>query len=153
MPLDAPVMRMERGVFMAAMLSAGERRSDGGTSLLPGGCADIVTVPCYIHGSGSASHHVPGSAALTVASMTGFARAAGQRGGWSWTWELKSVNGKSLDLRLRLTPGHDRLEMPVREAVGKRFRRGNLTLVLTLARSEGEVPFRVNREQIGRAHV
>src|SRR3546814_10872777 len=40
--------------------------------------------------------------------------------------------------------------MPVREAAGKRFRRGNLTLVLTLARSEGEVPFRVNRELLER---
>src|SRR3546814_20540246 len=88
-------------------------------------------------------HHVSGSAALTVASMTGFARAAGQRGGYSWTWELKSVNGKSLDFRLRLPPGHDRLEMPLPEAAGQRFRRGNITLVLTLARRAGEVPVRV----------
>src|SRR3546814_17865545 len=94
--------------------------------------------------------HVSVTAALPVASRAGFARAAGQRGGYSGTWELNSVNGKSLDLRLRLPPGHDRLEMPVREADGKRFRRGNLTLVLTLARREGEVPFRVHREPLER---
>src|SRR3546814_15190630 len=106
MPLDAPVMRMERGVFMAAMLSAGERRSDGAPSLLPGGCADIVTVPCYIHGSGSASHHVPGSAALTVASMPGFARAAGQRAGGDWTWVWESVHGQERVLRRGETQAH-----------------------------------------------
>ena len=46
--------------------------------------------------------------------MTGFARAHGTSGAYGWAWELKSVNAKGLDLRLRLPPGWDALETPVR---------------------------------------
>ena len=46
---------------------------------------------------------------MSVTSMTGFARADGEGLGISWVWEVKSVNGKSLDLRLRLAPGSRRV--------------------------------------------
>ena len=49
--------------------------------------------------------------------MTGFARTEGEADGISWVWELKSVNGRSLDLRLRLPPGFDALEPPLRAAL------------------------------------
>ena len=62
---------------------------------------------------------------MGIASMTGFARAEGDELGVSWAWEIKSVNGKSLDLRLRLAPGFDPLEPQLRALLAQRFRRGN----------------------------
>src|SRR5205085_10557242 len=53
-------------------------------------------------------------------------RAQGDELGISWVWEIKSVNGKSLDLRLRLAPGFDSLEPQLRALVAQRFRRGSL---------------------------
>ena len=52
--------------------------------------------------------------------MTGFARSDGASDGLAWAWELRSVNGRGLDLRLRLPPGFDALEPALREAAGKR---------------------------------
>lgn len=81
--------------------------------------------------------------------MTGFSRVTGQHGGWQWTWEAKSVNARSLDIRFRAPPGHDRLEMPVREAVSGRFRRGSFNVNLTLYRADADAverPMRINRE-------
>ena len=62
-----------------------------------------------------------------LASMTGFARSAGSADGVAWTWELRSVNGRGLDLRLRLPPGCDAIEPALREAAGKMLRRGNVS--------------------------
>src|SRR5216683_1263843 len=58
--------------------------------------------------------------------MTGFARAEGEADGVSWAWELKSVNARSLDLRLRLPPGFDPLEPQLRAGLARRCRRGNI---------------------------
>ena len=69
-----------------------------------------------------------------LASMTGFARADGAAAGLAWVWELRSVNGRGLDLRLRLPPGWDALEPALREAAGKALRRGNVTANLTVKR-------------------
>ena len=74
-----------------------------------------------------------------LASMTGFARTEGTVGGLAWVWELRSVNGRGLDLRFRLPPGWDALEPRLREAVANRLRRGNITANLTI-RHEGEAP-------------
>ncbi|MFC2998327.1 YicC/YloC family endoribonuclease [Falsiroseomonas tokyonensis] len=72
-----------------------------------------------------------------LASMTGFARDSGTLpDGSSFVWELRSVNGRGLDVRLRLPPGLDVLEAPLREAVGKRLKRGNLSATLTLKRED-----------------
>ncbi|HKM60993.1 MAG TPA: YicC/YloC family endoribonuclease [Acidisphaera sp.] len=72
-----------------------------------------------------------------LASMTGFARHDGQAGGVAWTWEMRSVNGRGLDLRLRLPPGHDSLEPSLRDIAGRALRRGNVTATLTIKREEG----------------
>lgn len=72
--------------------------------------------------------------ASPLASMTGFARADGTVDGFAWAWELRSVNGRGLDLRLRLPPGWDALEPALREAAGQRLKRGNVTANLTLKR-------------------
>jgi uncharacterized protein (TIGR00255 family) len=71
-----------------------------------------------------------------LASMTGFARAEGNAEAVAWSWELRSVNGRGLDLRLRLPPGYDSLEPALREAAGKVLKRGNVTATLTVKREE-----------------
>jgi uncharacterized protein (TIGR00255 family) len=69
-----------------------------------------------------------------LASMTGFARTEGSAAGLTWAWELRSVNGRGLDLRFRLPPGWDTLEPALREAAGKALKRGNVTANLTVKR-------------------
>lgn len=70
------------------------------------------------------------------ASMTGFGRAAGDCQGVAWLWELRSVNGRGLELRLRLPPGLDALEPALRQAAAATLSRGNVSAVLTLRRAE-----------------
>jgi uncharacterized protein (TIGR00255 family) len=67
--------------------------------------------------------------------MTGFGRAAGEQDQLGWAWELRSVNARGLDLRLRLPPGFDALEPPLREAAGRHVKRGSLTANLTVRRA------------------
>jgi uncharacterized protein (TIGR00255 family) len=71
-----------------------------------------------------------------LASMTGFARTDGSVEGVAWVWELRSVNGRGLELRFRLPPGLDRLEPQLRDAAQKRLRRGNVNASLTVRRDE-----------------
>lgn len=68
------------------------------------------------------------------ASMTGFARTQGIQGDTEWVWELRSVNGRGLDLRFRLPPGFDALEPSLREAGAAVLKRGNVGATLTLRR-------------------
>ena len=84
---------------------------------------------------------------LGITSMTGFARAQDDQLGISWVWEIKSVNGKSLDVRLRLAPGFDSLEPQLRALLAQRFRRGNFAATLTVTRTQPAV-VRVNRETL-----
>lgn len=71
---------------------------------------------------------------MKLHSMTGFARAVADHEGTAIAWEVKSVNGKSVEVRLRLPPGCERLEQAARQAVQKRFARGNFQATLTLGR-------------------
>ena len=90
---------------------------------------------------------------MGISSMTGFARSEGEAAGVAWVWEIKSVNGRSLDLRLRLPSGYDAIEPQLRAALGGRFRRGNLSANLTIDRTQPP-SVRINREllaQIGAA--
>ena len=64
--------------------------------------------------------------------MTGYARVSGEQNGLGWVWEVKSVNGRGLDVRTRLPPGYDFLDLPVRDATQKRLKRGNVTVNLSL---------------------
>lgn len=75
-------------------------------------------------------------ASLGLASMTGFARTDGVAAGLTWAWELRSVNGRGLDVRLRLPPGFDALEPALREAAAGVLRRGNVNASLTVKREE-----------------
>lgn len=75
-----------------------------------------------------------------LCSMTGFAREAGTLAdGSAFAWEMKSVNGRGLELRFRMPPGLDALEAPARETAARHFKRGNVQIGLVL-RSESRVP-------------
>ena len=73
---------------------------------------------------------------MTVASMTGFALAEGNQAATSWRWELRSVNGRGLELRFRLPSGFDALEPGLRDTAAKQLKRGNVTANLTIKREE-----------------
>ncbi|MEA2758163.1 MAG: hypothetical protein QOH65_776 [Methylobacteriaceae bacterium] len=77
--------------------------------------------------------------------MTGFARQAGQSGAWSWAWEVKTVNAKGFDLRLRLPPGFDALEPAIRADVAKWLTRGTCFASLSAQRAGAEADIRINR--------
>ncbi len=83
---------------------------------------------------------------MPLASMTGFARAQGTSGAYAWAWELKSVNAKGLDLRLRLPPGWDAVEVPARAALSKLLSRGTISANLTIDRSGAAPSVRVNED-------
>ncbi|MAF48744.1 MAG: YicC family protein [Rhodospirillaceae bacterium] len=78
--------------------------------------------------------------------MTGFARATGAEGSHTWSWEVKSVNGKGLDVRCRMPSGFDEMEAAARAAVSKRFKRGNINLTLSLALDESGIGYRINKD-------
>jgi uncharacterized protein (TIGR00255 family) len=83
---------------------------------------------------------------MTLSSMTGFARSQGVSREYSWTWEIKSVNSKGLDLRLRLPPGWDEIEPRLRTLAANTITRGALQAMLTVERV-GVVPVvRVNTQ-------
>jgi uncharacterized protein (TIGR00255 family) len=80
---------------------------------------------------------------MALSSMTGFARGHGTCGAYAWSWELKSVNAKGLDLRLRVPPGWDAVEIPARRAATV-LARGTVYGTLSVKR-EGIAPVvRVN---------
>jgi uncharacterized protein (TIGR00255 family) len=88
---------------------------------------------------------------MALSSMTGFARGHGVSGPYAWAWELKSVNAKGLDLRLRLPPGWDAVEIPVRNRAAEVLTRGTVYGTLTAER-RGVVPIvRINEPVLAAA--
>lgn len=88
---------------------------------------------------------------MTLKSMTGFARADGVHGDISWYWEARSVNGRSLDLRLRLPSGFERLEIGARGLAQEKLARGNCTINLGLKRETGQMEIRLNEAALAQA--
>ncbi|KQQ37721.1 hypothetical protein ASG19_01020 [Rhizobium sp. Leaf306] len=84
----------------------------------------------------------------SLQSMTGFARSEGTSGRNRFAWELRSVNGKGLDMRLRLPSGVDRLEQDVRKRISERFSRGNLQVALSLSTDDAKVEAVLNRDAL-----
>ena len=82
--------------------------------------------------------------------MTGFAQVAGTTadGQARWTWDIKTVNAKGLDLRLRVPPGLDRLEMEARRRIGARLTRGTCHASLTVTREAKPASIRVDAERL-----
>ena len=81
---------------------------------------------------------------MALSSMTGFARSHGVCGSYAWAWEIKSVNGKGLDLRLRLPPGWDAIEVGVRSRAAETLARGSIQAGLTVERTGAAPVVRVN---------
>lgn len=80
--------------------------------------------------------------------MTGFASREGEVDGFAFLLDVRSVNNRSLDLRVRLPAGYERLEADVRKKVTARFRRGSISLSLTVRRLEREQRFAINHDQL-----
>src|SRR3954469_8244286 len=83
---------------------------------------------------------------MAIASMTGFAREAGVTGPFQWAGELKSVNGRGLDLRLRLPPGFDAIGEEARAEVQRGLSRGQCQLSLTATRRASAPRVRLNED-------
>lgn len=83
--------------------------------------------------------------------MTGYARHEGRHDADSWVWEVKSVNGRGLEIRCRLPSGADHLELPVRAAAAERLKRGNVAVTLTFARRATGPKLAVNRALLDEA--
>src|SRR5262252_5985916 len=81
---------------------------------------------------------------MALSSMTGFARGHGVSGAYSWAWELKSVNAKGFDLRLRLPPGWDAVEGPARNGAAQVLARGTVHGTLTVERRGAAPRVRIN---------
>ena len=71
---------------------------------------------------------------MAISSMTGFGRSEAATPACKWVWEVRSVNGRGLDVRLRLPPGFEALEPALRDIATKRFQRGNISATLTVDR-------------------
>ena len=82
---------------------------------------------------------------MTLSSMTGFARSQGVSGPYAWTWEIKSVNAKGFDLRLRVPTGWDAVEQPARAKAAEGFSRGTLQATLSVERQGMAPQVRVNK--------
>ena len=83
---------------------------------------------------------------MALSSMTGFARSHGASGPYIFEWELKSVNAKGLDLRLRLPQGWDELETFAKKRAGDMLSRGTIYANLGVKRSDAVSTVRINEE-------
>jgi uncharacterized protein (TIGR00255 family) len=90
---------------------------------------------------------------MTLKSMTGFARADGVHGDTDWSWEARSVNGRGLELRLRLPSGFEALEIRVRGLAQEKLARGNCTLNLSVRRKAGTTEIRLNEAVLAQARA
>jgi uncharacterized protein (TIGR00255 family) len=90
---------------------------------------------------------------MTLKSMTGFARADGLHGDTSWHWEARSVNGRNLDLRLRLPSGFEALEIKTRALAQEKLARGNCTISLWVKREGGQLEIRLNEAALRQAQA
>jgi uncharacterized protein (TIGR00255 family) len=83
---------------------------------------------------------------MALSSMTGFARSHGTSGPYSFEWELKSVNAKGFDLRMRMPPGFDEVEAVARKRATEVLSRGTVYANLTVRRSNAASSVRINEE-------
>jgi uncharacterized protein (TIGR00255 family) len=88
---------------------------------------------------------------MALVSMTGFADAQGAFDTLRWRWEVRSVNGRSLDLRLRIPPGLEGMEAAARVLAGERFRRGNIQASLTMDSQDGARGLRIDTAALAEA--
>src|SRR5204862_7367265 len=84
--------------------------------------------------------------AMALSSMTGFARSQGASGPYTFEWDLKSVNAKRFDLRLRLPPGWDDLEAAAKKRAGELLSRGTVYANLNVKRANSVSAVRINED-------
>lgn len=85
---------------------------------------------------------------MSLSSMTGFARTQGSQGPWRWHWEVRSVNARGLDVRVRMPEGFESLEQPSRVLATERFTRGGVSITLTLDADPSRGAIRVNTDAL-----
>ena len=83
---------------------------------------------------------------MALSSMTGFARSHGTSGPYAFEWELKSVNAKGFDFRMRLPPGWDEIEAPIRKRSADVLSRGTVYANLTVKRANAASVVRINED-------
>lgn len=83
---------------------------------------------------------------MSIASMTGFAREAGVTGAYQWAWEIKTVNGRGLEIRVRTPSGLDAVGEDARSQILKALTRGQGQLTLVLSRTSSTPRLRVNQD-------
>src|SRR6185312_5068340 len=83
---------------------------------------------------------------MALSSMTGFARSHGTSGPYVFEWELKSVNAKGFDFRMRLPPGWDEIEAPIRKRSADVLSRGTVYANLTVKRANAASVVRINED-------
>lgn len=81
---------------------------------------------------------------MTISGMTGFGRAEGSQGDWTWSVEARSVNGRNLDVRFRGPNGFDGLERLAKVSAQTRLNRGQVTLGVQAKRTEPSATLKVN---------
>lgn len=81
---------------------------------------------------------------MALSSMTGFARGQGAAGSYVWNWEIKSVNAKGLDIRLRVPAGWDAVDVAARKAATDALSRGTVYGNLTVERKGMAPKVRIN---------
>ena len=86
---------------------------------------------------------------MALSSMTGFARSHGTSGPYAFEWELKSVNAKGFDLRVRLPPGWDDLEAFAKKRAGEVLSRGTVYANLNVKRTNAVSTVRINEDVLG----
>ncbi len=88
---------------------------------------------------------------MQLSSMTGFSRVDGAHEGWRYVWEVRSVNGRSLEWRARLPAGFDALEPEMRKCAKEKLSRGSLNIGLMLNTDRPATSYRVNEAMLGDA--
>jgi len=83
---------------------------------------------------------------MTIKSMTGFGRADGSHADWRWHWELKTVNARGLDVRMRLPQGFESIEQDLRSALQARLKRGAVQVFINVDRERSGADIRINTE-------
>ncbi len=85
---------------------------------------------------------------MTLSSMTGFARTSGNYENYQWTWEIKSVNGRALDIRCRTPYGMEAIEQMARKSTKENIARGSVNINLQMNRDADGTAFKVNQEML-----
>lgn len=85
---------------------------------------------------------------MPLKSMTGFGRAGGQEGDATWSWEVRTVNNRGLDIRLRLPQGFEEFELRLRDVIAKSIARGSCAVALALKAPPQSAEMRLNEDAL-----